>query len=118
MNTTLWVIQGLTAAILTGSGVIILTLPKKQLAKKLSWINKYSDGMRYFICISKILGAAGLIVPMYFGFFPILTPIAAYFIALFMIFAMRYHFITKEYKDVPATILFFIAALFIAYHRF
>lgn len=118
MNTTLWVIQGLTAVILTASGVIIMALPKEQLAKKLSWVNKYSDGMRYFICISKILGAAGLIIPMYFRIFPILTPIAACCIALFMLFAMRYHFMTKEYKDVPATILFFIAALFIAYHRF
>lgn len=118
MNTTLWTIQALVAVTLTASGVIILTLPKEQLAKKLSWINKYSDNMRYFICISKILGAIGLVLPMYLNFLPILTPIAACSIALFMIFAMRYHFITKEYKDVPATIVFFVLALFIAYNRF
>lgn len=118
MNTALWTIQGLVAITLTASGVIILALPKEKLAQKLSWVNKYSDGMRYFICISKILGAIGLIVPMYFNFVPVLTPIAACFIALFMIFAMRYHFITKEYKDVPATIIFFVLALFIAYNRF
>jgi hypothetical protein len=118
MNTVIWTIQGLVATALTASGVIIMTLPKEKLAKKLSWVSEYSDGMRYFICISKILGAIGLILPMYLNIFPTLTPIAACFIALFMVFAMRYHFVKKEYKDVPATIIFFILAVFIAYNRF
>lgn len=118
MNTTLWVIQGIVATALTASGVIIMALSKEKLAKKLSWVNEYSDGMRYFICISKILGAIGLMLPMYLNILPILTPISACFIALFMVFAMRYHFKTKEYKDVPATVIFFCLAVFIAYNRF
>jgi hypothetical protein len=118
MNTALWIIQGLVATALTASGIIIMIVPKEKLAKKLSWVNEYSNGMRYFICISKILGAVGLILPVQLNILPILTPVAACFIALFMLFAMRYHIIKKEYKDIPATVIFFVLALFIAYNRF
>lgn len=118
MNTTLWIIQGIVATALTASGLITMLVPKEKLAPKLSWVKEYSDNMRYFIGSSKITGAIGLILPMYLNVLPILTPIAALFIALFMLLAMRYHFSKKEYKDVPATIIFFALALFIAYNRF
>lgn len=118
MNTTLWILQGIVATALIASGFIIMLMPKEKLTSKLSWVDAYSDGMRHFICSSKILGGIGLILPMYLNILPILTPIAACFIALFMLFAMRYHILHKEYKDIPATIIFFILALIIAYFRF
>ena len=118
MNTTLWIIQGIVATALAVSGLIIMLLPKEKLATKLSWVTEYSNGMRYFICSSKILGAVGLILPMYLNILPVLTPVAACCVALFMLFAMRYHITKKEYKDVPATIIFFVLAVFIAYNRF
>jgi uncharacterized membrane protein len=118
MNTTLWIIQGIVATALIASGLIILLVNKEKLATKLSWINAYSNGMRYFICISKILGGIGLILPMYFDTITILTPIAACCIALFMLMAMRYHLSKKEYKDLPATLIFFTLALIIMYFRF
>lgn len=118
MNTTVWIIQGIVATALASSGLIIMMVSKEKLAAKLSWVKEYSDGTRYFICSSKILGAIGLILPMYLNILPILTPIAASCIAVFMLLAMRYHFIKKEYKDVPATIIFLALAIFIAYQRF
>lgn len=118
MNTTLWIMQGIVAAALTASGLIIMLMPKGKLVTNLSWVKEYSDGMRYFICSSKILGAIGLILPMYLNILPILTPVAACCIAIFMFLAMRYHFSKREYKDVPATIIFLVLAVFIAYNRF
>jgi len=118
MNTTLWIIQGIVATALIASGLIIMLMPKEKLSSKLSWVETYSNGMRYFICSSKILGGIGLILPMYLNILPILTPIAACFIALFMLLAMRYHISHKEYKDIPATVIFFALALIIAYFRF
>jgi hypothetical protein len=118
MNTIIWMIQGLVATALTVSGLVILLLPKEKLIPKLSWVKEYPDGMRYFICVSKIFGAIGLILPMYLNVLPILTPVAACFIALFMILAMRYHLAKKEYKDLPATMVFFVLAIFIASQRF
>lgn len=118
MNTTLWITQSILAAALAASGLIILFMPKEKLIPRLSWVAEYSDGMRYFICLSKIAGAIGLILPAYLNIIPILTPIAACCIAVFMILAMRYHFIKKEYKDVPTTIIFLLLSIFIAFNRF
>jgi len=117
MNTTIWIIQGILATVFTASGLIIL-LYKEKLKSKLSWLNEYSSVMVVWICLSKIAGAVGLILPMYCNILPILTPIAAFGIAAIMILALAYHIRKKEYKDAPATILFLVLALFVAYNRF
>lgn len=116
MNTTLWIIQGILATVFILSGLIII-LFKNKLASKLSWLKEYSPDMVLFICLSKIAGAIGLILPMYLNVLPILTPIAALGLASIMILAIAYHFRKKEYKDLPATILFLALSLFVAYHR-
>lgn len=117
MNTALWVIQGILATIFTASGLIIL-LNKEKLKLRLSWLNEYSSGMVLFICLSKIIGAMGLVLPMYFNFLPILTPIASLGIAIIMVLASKYHIQKKETKDIPATVISFVLAIFIAYNRF
>lgn len=118
MNTTIWIIQCVLATVFSASGLVIMWLPKKKLATRLSWVNEYSDGMRYFICSSKIAGAIGLILPMYLNILPILTPIAALGIATIMVLAIEYHIRKKEYKDLPAPIIFLALSLFVAYSRF
>ncbi len=117
MNTTLWITQGILAAVFALSGTIVYLL-KDKLKAKLSWLSEYSPGMVLFICLSKIAGALGLILPMYFNVFPVLTPIAALGLATVLAMAMVYHLRKKEYKDIPATSIFFALAIFIAYNRF
>jgi hypothetical protein len=117
MNTTIWIIQGILATVFALSGTVIY-LFKDTLKPKLSWLTAYSPNMVLFICVSKIIGALGLILPMYLNTAPILTPIAALGIATIMLLAMAYHLRKKEYKDLPATIFFLVLSLFVAYHRF
>lgn len=117
METTLWTMQVILATVMTLSGLIILIF-KEKLKPRLTWLTEYSPAMVVFICLSKIAGGLGLIVPMKTGILPILTPFAALGIAIIMMLAFAYHIRKKEYKDVPATILFMTVALFIAYHRF
>lgn len=117
METTLWLMQAILATVMTVSGTVILIFRKK-LKPKLTWLTEYSPAMVAFICLSKIAGGIGLVVPMLSGILPILTPIAAIGIATIMVLAFSYHIRVKEYKDVPATIIFFIMAVFIAYFRF
>ena len=117
MNTTSWIIQGILATVFTLSGTIIY-LFKDKLKSKLSWLTEYSPNMVLFICVSKIIGAMGLILPMYFNVLPILTPIAALGLASIMMLAMAYHFRKKECKDLPATIIFWALSLFVAYNRY
>ena len=117
MNTTVWIIQGILATIFALSGIIIY-LFRDKLKSKLSWLTEYSPRMVLFINVSKITGAFGLILPMYFNVLPILTPIAALGLATIMFLAMAYHFRKKEFKDLPATIIFLALSLLVAYHRF
>lgn len=117
MNTTITIIQGVTATLFFLSGSLIF-LFKNKLSNKLSWLSEYSPRMVLFICASKIIGALGLVLPMYFDFFPILTPFAALGLASIMILAMAYHLRKKEYKDVPATIIFLVLTSIIAFYRF
>jgi len=115
MTTT--IIEGILATVFTLSGTIIY-LFKDKLKSKLSWLTEYSPNMVLFICLSKIIGALGLILPIQFNFFPILTSIAALGLATIMVLAIAYHIRKKEYKDLPATIIFLALSLFVAYNRF
>lgn len=117
MNTTLLVIQGILALIFASSGLIVL-LFKEQLKSKLSWLTEYSSRMVLFICLSKVIGAIGIVLPIYFNVLLIITPLAAIGLASIMVLALRYHIIKKEIKDIPATIILLILALFIVYNRF
>lgn len=116
MHTSIWTAQVVLAAILTLSGSIILIF-KNRLKHRLTWLNEYSPDMVLFICISKIVGALGLVLPIYMGILPILTVFAALGIALFMVCAFMYHLKKKEYRDIPATVVFFLLAALIAYYR-
>ncbi len=118
MNTTLWIIQGILATVFFTSGLVIILLPKEKLSKKLSWVKEFPDWLRYFICSSKMIGAIGLFLPVYMNILPILTPLAACGIAIIMTLAMGYHFRKKEYKDIPATIIFLVLSIFVAVNRF
>jgi len=115
MKTT--ISEGILAAVFALSGTIIY-VGKDKLKSKLSWLTAYSPAMVLFICLAKVIGALGLVLPVYFNVVPILTPIAALGIATIMILAMRYHILKKEYKDIPATIVFLALSIFIAYNRF
>lgn len=115
MTTT--IIEGILATVFTLSGSIIYVF-KDKLKSKLSWLNEYSPNMVLFICLAKIIGAIGLILPIQFNILPNLTPVAALGLATIMVLAMAYHFRKKEYKDLPATIIFLALSLFVAYNRF
>ena len=118
MNTALWITQGILATVFASSGLIILLLPKEKLAPKLSWVREYSDGTKLFICLAKITGSIGLILPMYLNILPVLTPIAALGLATIMLLALLYHLRRNEFKDIPATIIFLALTLFIVINRF
>jgi hypothetical protein len=115
MTTT--ISEGILATVFILSGTMIY-LFKNKLKSRLTWLTDYSPKMVLFICLSKIIGALGLILPIQFKFSPILTVIAAIGLAIIMVLAMVYHIRKKEYKDIPATIIFLTISLFVAYNRF
>ena len=117
MSTTILIIQITLASLFALSGIVIYSF-RNRLKSRLSWLSEYSPAMVRFICASKILGAAGLILPFYFNGLHFLTPLAALGLAAIMILAARYHIRKREFKEVPVTILFMILSLFIVYVQF
>lgn len=47
-----------------------------------------------------------------------LASMAALGIALIMLLAFVYHIRRGEYKDVPATVLFFVVSVFLTFYKF
>jgi uncharacterized membrane protein YphA (DoxX/SURF4 family) len=119
MNTFLWIIQGLLAAMFLTAGVMKLTQAKEKLLKQLPWVADFSIGTVRFIGLSELLGGIGLIVPWLTGIAPILTPISAIGLCVVMVLASNIvHLKKNEYKEIAFNAILFILAAFVAYGRF
>jgi len=118
MNTALWVVQGILAAMFLMAGFKKATTPKEKLALKMPWVNDFSSGTLKLIGVSQLLAAIGLIVPMLTGIAPVLTPLAATGLCIIMILAAIYHFRKNETKAIGTNVVLFLLAAFVAYGRF
>ena len=119
MNTTLWIIQGLLAAMFLMAGISKSTKSIDQLMKSgISWADRFPISTVKFIGISELLGAIGLILPGLAGFYPVLTPVAASALAFVMVLAMFHHAKHKEAKAIAFNLILMLLAVFVAYGRF
>jgi hypothetical protein len=119
MNTALWIIQGLLAAMFSMAGTTKLTQSREKLVSQFPWVNDFSLSTVRFIGLSELLGAIGLIAPWLTGIFPILTPISAVGFCIIMVLAANMaHLNKKEYKEIAMNIFLFLMAAFVAYGRF
>jgi uncharacterized membrane protein YphA (DoxX/SURF4 family) len=119
MNTLLWIIQGILAAMFAMAGVMKLTQPLDKLLKSgLNWTERLPMSTVRLIGILELLGAIGLILPWVFHIVPVLTPIAACGFALIMLLAIFHHAKYKESKAIALNIVLMALAAFIVYGRF
>lgn len=118
LNISLWVAQGILAAIFLMAGSMKATQPIETLAGSMSWVNNFQSSMVRFIGTMEILGAIGLLLPSILRIKPILTPIAALGIILIMVFAFIYHVIHAEYPLLGVNIFLGAIAGFIAWGRY
>jgi uncharacterized membrane protein len=119
MNTALWIIQGVLAAMFAFAGTTKATQPKEKLEKQFPWAKDFSLSTVRFIGLSELLGAIGLIVPWLTGIVPILTPVAAVGFCIIMVLATNLaHLKQKEYQAIALNIILFLLAGFVAYGRF
>lgn len=113
MNTAIWIIQGLMAAVFVMAGTMKLTQPKPTLNEKLGgWVNDYSALALKGIGALEISGAIALVLPMLLNKYLLLTPLAAIGLTLTMIGASVVHLRRKEKKEMIINMV--IAALLIA----
>jgi len=118
MDTLLWTIQALLAAAFLMVGFMKATQPNEKLKDNLGqWVDGFSLTQIKIIGILEILGAAGLLLPMWLEIFPILTPIAALGLAATMIGAMMTHLKLNENKPALSNLILFILCAFVAVGR-
>jgi uncharacterized membrane protein YphA (DoxX/SURF4 family) len=117
MNILLWVLQAVLAGLFAMSGVAKVLQPKGALAGKYPWMRDVSQAAVWFIGVTELLGAIGLIVPAATGIAPILTPIAAIGLASIMALAAGLHLRRKEMSGVAVTTVLFALTAIVALGR-
>jgi uncharacterized membrane protein YphA (DoxX/SURF4 family) len=117
VNITVWIIQGVLAAIFAIAGILKTTQPKEKLSPKLPWVNDFSISAVRFYGTAELLGAIGIIIPYLTGILPILTPLAALGLACMMLSAAIYHYGKREYKAIAFNLVLLILALVVAFSR-
>jgi uncharacterized membrane protein YphA (DoxX/SURF4 family) len=119
MNTVLWIVQGILAAIFLMAGIMKATQPVEKLVKSgLNWVERVPFTQVRFIGISELLGGIGLILPWALNLFPVLTPVAATALALVMVMAAFHHLRFNEGKAIIFNTILLLLSAFIAYGRF
>ncbi|CAN5821596.1 DoxX family protein [soil metagenome] len=118
MNTLLWILQALVALCFLYSGICKSVFSEKQLVEKgQTGVERLPLAFIRFIGITEILGAIGIILPLWLNIFPVLTIISACCFAFIMIPAGIIHFKRHEYKQVGTNVGLFIVCLVIAFGR-
>ena len=119
MNTFLWIIQGLLAAVFMMTGIMKLVQKKEAMADKMGFVEDFSQQQIYGIGILELMGAMGVILPWATGILPWLTPLAAAGLGLTMVGAFLTHLRRKELIPMGImNIVLFSMAVFVAYGRF
>ena len=118
MNTVLWVLQGLFAAMFLVAGYLKTTKEREVLEETMPWVDDFSTSVVRFVGVAELLGAIGLVLPAAVDVAPWLTPLAASGIALIMLLAAIHHLRKGEWKEVTFNAVVFAGTLFIAILRF
>ena len=119
METALWIVQALLAAIFIITGTTKLTQPRaKMAAGPMSWAADVTDVQFRAIGVLELLGAAGLILPGVLDVATILTPLAASGLALTMVGAITVHLREGEANRLAVPVVVLALCLFVAIERF
>ncbi len=117
LNISLWVAQGILAAMFLMAGAMKSTQPVEQLATSLRWVTKVPVALVRFIGISEFLGAVGLLLPSILRIQPKLTVWAAIGIATIMLFALIFHASKGEFSAIGMNVVLGLIAVFVAWGR-
>ena len=119
MNTVLWIVQGLLAAVFLATGLTKLTQSRaKMAAGPMRWAADVTDAQFRAIGALEVLGAVGLIVPAALGVAPILTAFAAVGLVLTMVAAIAIHRRLGETERLAVPVVVLALALVVAVERF
>lgn len=121
MNTALWIITGVLAVAFLIGGATQALMPKEKyraLAASQHWVDDFSAGHLKAIGTIKMTGALGLGLPVLVGIAPVLTPLAACGLALFMAGAATTRFRRNEWPSMVGDMVFIGLFAFLAWGWF
>ncbi|WP_327255855.1 DoxX family protein [Streptomyces sp. NBC_01244] len=121
MNTALWIITGLLAAVFLFSGFGKLFVPREKMAgmaEAARWVLDFEPGTLKAIGALEVLGAVGLVLPAVLGIAPVLVPLAATGLALIMTGAMILRIRRGEPKAALGDGAYLALTVFVAIGRF
>lgn len=119
MDTAVWIVAALLAALFLVTGLTKITQPRLKMAEgPMEWAAAVTDGQFRTVGVLELLGAAGLILPAVLGIAPTLVPLAAVGLALTMVGAIVAHLRLGETDRLAVPIVVLALALFVAVERF
>ena len=120
MNTLLWILQCLLAALMLLAGLLKLVRSKQQLldSGSMNWTEDFSEQQIKGIGTLELLAAVGLILPAAIDVVPVLCAVAAIGVVLLMLGAGATHGRRGELANLLPNMLIGAVALFIAIERF
>ncbi|GLP83607.1 DoxX family protein [Mycobacterium antarcticum] len=112
MNTTLWVLQAILAAIFVMSGTAKSFMTKQRMLQTgQTGVAPFPLSIIRIVAVLEIVGALGLILPWLTENVRVLTPLAATGLALVMVGAAVSHWSLREFKQVFGVNLVLFAML-------
>jgi uncharacterized membrane protein YphA (DoxX/SURF4 family) len=119
MDTVLWILQGLLAALFLATGLTKLTQPRaKMAAGPMHWAADVTDAQFRAIGLVEVAGAVGIILPAALGIAPALSALAAAGLVLTMIGATATHVRYGETNRLAVPLAVLALALLVAVERF
>ncbi|SMX83709.1 DoxX-like family protein [Brevibacterium sp. 239c] len=118
MNIALWVVAGVIAVGFIAGGIVKLTMLHEKYAAKLHWPQDFTPSNVKFMGIIEVVGGLGLVLPALLGIAPVLVPVAASGMALYMAGAVTERIRRAEYAELLGDLLFLGGMLFVAWGRF
>ena len=112
MEIAAWITSGLLAALFLMAGAMKIATPFEKLSTQMPWAARAGQPLARFIGVVEVLGAVGLILPRLTGILPWLSIAAAAGLALVQVLAIIEHLRHKEFKNLPANLVFLALAVF------
>ncbi|MGO1770704.1 MAG: DoxX family protein [Microbacterium sp.] len=118
MNVALWIVASIFAIGFVAGGIVKLTWSYERYAARLHWPEDFTPGKVRFMGVLEIIGGLGLVLPGLLGIAPVLVPVAASGMALYMAGAATERIRRSEYTEILGDLLFLGGMLFVAWGRF
>jgi hypothetical protein len=120
MDTTLWIVAGLLAAVFAVGAIGKLTVPKEKVVGLPGggWVADFSPGALKALGVVDLLAAVGLVLPAALDVVPVLVPLAATGVVALMVGAVVVRLRHGGRGAIPVDLAYLTLAAFVAVGRF